>query len=167
MNQKKTEIMKPESFSQIGVVVKNIDETIKYYEEAFGFGPFEIRYVDYSTATYYGKVAGYRGKRAFFNLGPVQIELIELLDGKTIHESFLKEKGEGLHHIGFRVRKLEDAKKNAEKAGFKIVQGFTRPDGSGFAYLDSDKLGGVIFELIQRPKKNRSRPSARARTGQE
>jgi len=52
------------------------------------------------------------------------------------------------------VRKLEDAKKNAKKAGFKIVQGFTRPDGSGFAYLDSDKPGGVIYELIQRPKKN-------------
>jgi len=42
MSQKKTEIMKPESFCQIGVVVKNIDETIKYYEKAFGFGPLRF-----------------------------------------------------------------------------------------------------------------------------
>jgi len=146
-------IFAPESLYQIGIVVKNIDETIKYYEKLFGFGPFEVRYVDYSTATYYGKVAGYRGKRAFFFLGPIQIELIELVDGKTIHEDFLREKGEGLNHLGFRVDNIEHAKKRAEELGFKIIQSFTRPDGTGFAYLDSDKIGGVIFELSEKRSK--------------
>ncbi len=151
MSEKTGEIMRPERFIQIGIVVKNIDETLKFYEKAFGFGPFEVRYVDYPTATYYGKVAGYRGKRAFFFLGTIQIELIELVDGKTIHEDFLREKGEGLNHLGFQVDNLEEAKKRAEEAGFKVIQGFTRPDNTGFAYIDSDKVGGVIFELIQRP----------------
>ncbi len=143
----------PSSLCQIGIVVRSIDETIQYYQEVFGFGPFEIRDVEYPTATYYGETAGYQGKRAFFHLGPIQIELIELKDGKTIHESFLREKGEGLHHIGFLVRNLEEAKKKAESAGLEVTQGFTRPDGTGFAYLDSDRVGGVIFELIQRPEK--------------
>jgi catechol 2,3-dioxygenase-like lactoylglutathione lyase family enzyme len=147
-------IFSPSSLCQIGVVVRSIDETIRYYQESFGFGPFEIREVDYPTATYYGETAGYRGKRAFFHLGPIQVELIELKDGKTIHESFLQEKGEGLHHIGFLVPDLEEGKKRAEGSGLKVIQGFTRPDGTGFAYLDSDKAGGVIFELIQRQKKN-------------
>jgi len=132
-------------------VVKNIDETIEYYKEVFGFGPFEIRQVSYTTATYYGETAGYRGKRAFFYLGPIQIELIELIDGKTIHEEFLDEKGGGLHHIGFHVGNLEQSIESAEKADLKVTQGFARPDGSGFAYLDSDRIGGVIFELIQEP----------------
>ncbi|MBI4296197.1 MAG: VOC family protein [Chloroflexi bacterium] len=149
-SERKTEIIEPSRFFQIGVVVKNIDETIKYYEKAFGFGPFEIKYVDFPNATYFGEKAGYRGKRAFFNLGPIQIELIELIDGKTVHEAFLKEKGEGIHHIAFAVDNLEESKKNAEKAGFKITQGFTRADGSGFAYIDSDKIGGVVFELMQK-----------------
>jgi len=157
MNEKKSrenEIFQPSSFCQVGIVVKSIDETVRYYEKMFGFGPFEIRDVDYPDATYYGQTAGYRGKRAFFYLGPIQIELIELRDGKTIHESFLREKGEGLHHIAFEVRDLEDGKRMAEKAGFKVIQSFARPDGSGFAYLDSDRIGGVLFELIQRlPKK--------------
>ncbi len=148
--KRENEIFKPSGFYQIGVVVKSIDETIKYYEEVFGFGPFEIRQVDYPNATYHGGIAGYRGKRAFFYLGPIQIELIELIDGKTIHEDFLKEKGEGIHHIAFKVDNLEKSKKNAEKAGFKITQSFTRPDGSGFAYLDTDKTGGVIFELLKK-----------------
>jgi hypothetical protein len=78
------EIFPPSSLCQIGIVVKSIDETIQYYQEVFGFGPFEIRDVDYPTATYYGETAGYRGKRAFFHLGPIQIELIELKDGKIV-----------------------------------------------------------------------------------
>jgi methylmalonyl-CoA/ethylmalonyl-CoA epimerase len=149
--KKENEIFPPTGFCQVGIVVQSIDETIKYYEKVFGFGPFEIREVDYPNATYYGELAGYRGKRAFFNLGPIQIELIELRDGKTIHEAFLREKGEGLHHIAFEVKSLEEGKKKAEEAGLKVIQSFSRPDGSGFAYLDSDRIGGVLFELIQRP----------------
>ena len=153
-NKEENSIIKPDNFCQIGIVVKNIDETVKYYQDVFGFGPFEIRQVAYPSATYYGETAGSRGKRAFFYLGPIQIELIELVDGKTIHEDFLKEKGEGLHHIAFRVPSLEEAKKTAEKTGLQVTQSFSRPDGSGFAYLDTDKTGGVIFEMIQRQAKN-------------
>ena len=138
------EILEPSRFYQIGVVVKSIEETVKYYEKVFGFGPFEFVQVDFPTATYYGEVAGYRGKRAFFHLGPIEIELIELIDGKTIQEDFLKEKGEGLHHIGFEVSDLEDtlrgktslelAEKRAGKFDFstnfpRIPRKSSLPDG--------------------------------------
>lgn len=142
----------PASIFQVGIVVKNIDEIVKFYGEVFGIGPFEIREVNYPTATFYGEKAGYRGKRAFAQLGPVTFELIELIEGKTVHEAFLKEKGEGLHHLGFLVKDLKGIVEEAERRGLKVIQEFTREDGSGFAYLDSDRIGGVIFELIQRPR---------------
>jgi methylmalonyl-CoA/ethylmalonyl-CoA epimerase len=141
----------PSNLCQIAIVVKSIDETVKFYTEIFGIGPFEIREVDFPDATYYGRKAGYRGKRAFAKLGPVTLELIELIEGKTVHEDFLKEKGEGLHHIGFFVTDLKKCETEAEKRGLKVVQGIKREDGSGFAYLDSDRIGGAMFELIQRP----------------
>ena len=141
----------PANVCQIAIVVKSIDETVKFYTEVFGIGPFEIREANFPTATYYGQKAGYRGKRAFAQLGPVTLELIELIDGKTVHEDFLREKGEGLHHIGFNVKDLDKCEEEARKAGLKIVQGFRREDGSGFAYVDSDRIGGAMFELIQRP----------------
>jgi methylmalonyl-CoA/ethylmalonyl-CoA epimerase len=137
------------AFCQVGIVVKSIDETVKFYTEVFGIGPFEIREVDFPDATYYGQKAGYRGKRAFAKLGPVSLELIELIEGKTVHEDFLKEKGEGLHHIAFAVENLKKCEEEAEKAGLKVIQGMKREDGSGFAYLDSDRIGGAMFELIQ------------------
>jgi methylmalonyl-CoA/ethylmalonyl-CoA epimerase len=141
----------PSTIFQLGIVVKSIDETVKFYEEVFGIGPFEILEVNFPTATFYGEIAGYRGKRALAKLGPITFELIELIEGKTIHEAFLEEKGEGVHHIGFAVKDLKKTVEEAEAQGLKVTQGFTRNDGSGFAYVDSDKIGGVIFELIQRP----------------
>jgi methylmalonyl-CoA/ethylmalonyl-CoA epimerase len=142
----------PAKLCQIAVVVNSIDETVKFYQESFGMGPFEIRVVDFPNATYHGKKAGYRGKRAFAKLGPVTLELIELIEGKTVHEDFLREKGEGLHHIGFEVQDLKKAVGIAEKQGMEVLQGTTREDGSGFAYLNSDKVGGMMVELIQWPK---------------
>ena len=152
MSTAKLPDIKQDRFIQIGIVVKNVDETVKYYKDMFGFINFEDRAGDFPTATYYGEVAGFKVKRAFFNLGNVQIELIEYISGKTIHDDFLKKNGEGMNHLGFRVDDLEAAKKNAKKAGLHVIQSFTRPDGSGFAYIDSDKVGGVIIEMIQRPK---------------
>jgi len=142
----------PAKIFQVGIVVKSVDETVKFYQEVFGIGPFKIMEVNYPNATYFGKVAGYRGKRAFGTLGPITFELIELIDGKTIHETFLKEKGEGLNHLGFEVEDLKKAMEDAQKQGLKVIQSFRREDGSGFAYLDSDKVGGVVFEMIQRQK---------------
>ena len=139
----------PSALCQVAIVVRSIDETVKFYTEVFGIGPFEIREVDFPNATYYGQKAGYRGKRAFAKLGPVTLELIELIEGKTVHEDFLKEKGEGLHHIAFAVKDLKRCEEEAEKLGLKVIQGMKREDGSGFAYLDSDRIGGTMFELIQ------------------
>jgi methylmalonyl-CoA/ethylmalonyl-CoA epimerase len=145
----------PNALCQVAVVVRDIDKTVAFYSEVFGIGPFEIREVNFPNATYYGQKAGYRGKRAFAKMGPVTLELIELIDGKTIHEDFLKEKGEGLHHIGFAVDNLTRCEEEARRAGLKVTQGMKREDGTGFAYIDSDQVGGAIFELIQWPPEKR------------
>jgi methylmalonyl-CoA/ethylmalonyl-CoA epimerase len=136
---------------QVAIVVKSVDDAVKFYTEVFGVGPFELMEVNFPSATYYGEKGGYRGKRAFAKLGPVTLELIELIDGKTVHEDFLKEKGEGVHHLGFTVKDLSKCEEEAEKFGLKVVQEMRRPDGTGFAYLDSDRFGGVMVEVMQRP----------------
>jgi methylmalonyl-CoA/ethylmalonyl-CoA epimerase len=153
MDDKKNIPFDAAAIFQVGVLVKNIDETVKFYQEVFGIGPFEIFIADYPNATYYGEQAGYRGKRAFARMGKFMLELLEVMDGKSIHEDFLKEKGEGLHHIAFEVKDLRQAIKILESKGIKITQSFITEEGAGFAYLGSDKIGGAIFELIQWPKK--------------
>jgi len=41
----------------------------------------------------------------------------------------------------------------ANRQGLHIIQHFLREDGSGFAYLDSDKKGELFFELLVYPSK--------------
>jgi methylmalonyl-CoA/ethylmalonyl-CoA epimerase len=149
-----TKILDPARLFHIGVVVRNIDATVRFYEGMFGIGPFEFREINYPTATFHNGKGGYRGKRAFARLGPLTLELIENYEGKTIHNDFLDEKGEGLHHLGFEVSDFKKSAAEAQRRGLKVTQEYTREDGSGFAYFDSDKIGGVIFEVVEkvRPK---------------
>jgi len=80
---------------QIGIVVKDIETTMKFYEKMFGIEPFP---------TVESYVNSAKLKIGLFQLGEVQIELIQVVEGESIHSRFLEEKGEGLHHLGFFVR---------------------------------------------------------------
>lgn len=145
-------IFDPARLYHIGVCVRDIAATVQFYTDIFSIGPFTYRDVAYENATYYGQVAGYRGKRAFAQMGPMMLELIELVDGPTIHEGFLETRGEGLHHLGFEVDDLAASMEEAVRRGLEITQSFTRSDGTGFAYVDSDRIGGTIFEVVEKVK---------------
>jgi 4-hydroxyphenylpyruvate dioxygenase-like putative hemolysin len=134
---------------QLGVVVKDVDEAVKYYSTKFGLGPFKVTTVSRSGAIVHGKPVDYKVKLAFANIGKLQLELIQVLEGKTIQKEFLDEKGEGLHHLGFQVKDIEAEVAKWKKLGFKVLQRSKEPL---FAYMDTDKVAGVIFELIQPSK---------------
>ena len=81
---------------QVAMVVRNLDEALKRYWEICGIGPWEIHTM--SPANMHGMtVRGHETecamKVAFTNLGNVQLELIEPLDGRSIYADFLKEHG--------------------------------------------------------------------------
>ena len=76
-------------------------------------------------------------------------ELIEVLDGETIHSEFLKTHGEGLHHIGFRVPDVDAVVGPLEERGVGVVQSAFR-EGARYAYMDPAELGGIMLEFVQR-----------------
>ncbi|MFX0204455.1 MAG: VOC family protein, partial [Candidatus Hodarchaeota archaeon] len=76
-------------------------------------------------------------------------ELIEVVEGETTHTKFLREKGEGLHHIGFIVEDIEEELIKLEKAGISVLERGIVQEMVKFAYLDTEKSLGIILELIQ------------------
>jgi catechol 2,3-dioxygenase-like lactoylglutathione lyase family enzyme len=138
--------------SQIGIVVKDIPKTIEFYQNVLGLGPFVIPDIVYDEIHYYGKVVDSKFKMAFCSLGPVEMEIIQPVSGPTIYHDFLKKKGEGLHHLGFDVKDIEKKLALCRKLGIRIIQG-GQGSTSHFEYLDTEEIGGVIFELIQREKR--------------
>ena len=76
------------------------------------------------------------------------------LKPEVAQKEYLEEKGEGISHLGFHVDDLDEEVKKMLDKGFKITsQGkFTEiPDG-GFVWFNTDKVGGVQFELMKQPK---------------
>jgi len=68
-----------------------------------------------------------------------------------VHEDFFKEKGEGLHHIGFAVKDLGKMRGGAEKVGLKVVQGFKKKTAADLLMWIPTGSEGQWFELIRRP----------------
>lgn len=134
---------------QIGIVVKDVDKAIEFYSSIFGWGPFHVREANMEGFTYRGKKGSCRLKIALAKSGPIEIELIQVLKGETPHTEFLRERGEGLQHLRFRVDDLDATLPELAKEGIYPVFHQRVAPGVAFAYINSDKIGGVMFELFE------------------
>ena len=149
LNRKIIQKLNLPNVSQIGVVTRDLDQVMAHYEKELGLGPFVELKITYTNQYYHGKPTDSLWRLGFCSLGPVELELIEPVTGPTVYHDFLKEKGEGLHHVGFDVKDMDEKIRLCAEAGIGVLQIGRTPVG-GFAYLDTEKIGGVIFELIQR-----------------
>lgn len=135
--------------SQIGVVVRDLDKTIEYYEKVLSLGPFVGLEFPFTETFYYGKSVDSRWMLGFCSLGPVELELIQPVTGPSVYEDFLKEKGEGIHHLGYDVKDMDEKLAICQKMGIQVIQ-----NGWGatcrFVYLDTVRIGGIVIELIER-----------------
>ena len=84
------------------------------------------------------------------NAAPVEIELIQPLDGGEFYSEFLREKGEGLHHLGIYIAdfKIYDTVlAELDNRGIRSLFSY-KGRRLAFTYLDTQVVGGVILELI-------------------
>ena len=135
--------------SRIGVVVRDLDRVLEFYGSALGLGPFETREVRTEAATLRGRRAPARWLSASAPLGPAEIELIEVVAGRPPHAEFLETRGEGLNHLSLDLRSGDaylDAMGRLAKHGIESFWGY--PD-RGFCYVDSERIGGVTFEILR------------------
>ncbi len=147
--------LKLKGVHQIGIVVRDLDKAMEAYWRILGIGPWRV----YShgkpvvpVTTYRGRPEDFHHRVALADVGGVQIELIQHLDGNTIYRDFLERFGEGVQHLGVFVENARETVKEAEAAGFKVIQSGTGhgPHGDGgYFYLDTAEELGVVFELIQ------------------
>ncbi len=135
---------------QIGIIVKDIDKTVEYYEKVFGWGPFNISEVSLEGCNYRGKPTDVRLKMAMAQSGPIEIELIQVMEGESIHSEFLRERGEGMQHVRFTVNNLDEILAEWAKEGIDPVWQHSYPEaGISWAYVNTDLVGGMMTELFE------------------
>jgi len=140
---------------QIGVVVSDRDRTTQLLTTLFGIGPFRlVEWPDRPEAKYYyrGAEEHIRLKQAFVQLGDIEVELIQPVEGRNAYQDFLDQTGGGIHHVLFEVPDIDPVIRELNKAGITVLQEGTgiRP-GTKWALLDTQKLLGFLVELRHRP----------------
>ena len=134
---------------QVGVIVRDMDKAVEYYQD-LGIGPFESLKVSPHDRRVYGKPADDVKNRVMHaQMGPVEFELVQPVSGESVQKEFLESRVEGINHLAFFVDDLEKEVSKLVEKGFKVISSGKRVGGGGFAYLDTGRVGGVIFELTQ------------------
>jgi methylmalonyl-CoA/ethylmalonyl-CoA epimerase len=138
------------AIDQVAYAVADLDRALPRYEALFG--PFDVMEAALEGCTIRGREADCRLKLAVNRSGPLEIELIEVLEGDTPHSEHLRAHGEGIHHVRFRVDRLEDKLAELEKEGFETTMVKRFGPDVAFAYLETPaELGGSVIELLEMP----------------
>ncbi len=138
---------------QIGLVVKDLEKSMKLYWEVFGIGPWSIVTFQppfLSDTRLRGEPVSYSIRLAIAHAGDIQWELIQPLSGTSIYHEFLDQKGEGLHHIACDVGDYDEAVALMQKHGIGVLMSGKTPMDS-FAYMDTENHLGTILEIYNRP----------------
>jgi methylmalonyl-CoA/ethylmalonyl-CoA epimerase len=133
---------------QVGYVVHDLDASLPAYEALFG--PFEIMDAPMEDCTFRGEQIACRLRIAMNRSGPIEIELIEVIEGETPHTEHLRRCGEGPHHVRFIVDDLDAKLVVLEAAGYRNVFQKRFGPGLAFAYVETPKaLGPSLIELFE------------------
>ncbi|NWG03498.1 MAG: VOC family protein [Syntrophaceae bacterium] len=127
----------------IGIVVKDLEERIRKYTSLLGLKIKEIEEV---------KVENVVNRVAFLPIGETNIELVQTTGDTGLAADFLKERGEGIHHIAFEVEDLDKTFQELRSKGVEFVwdQIIRGSRGSMVAVIKPEEFNGVYIELVQR-----------------
>jgi methylmalonyl-CoA/ethylmalonyl-CoA epimerase len=126
----------------IGIAVKSLDESIKFYEEVLGLKCYAIE-----------EVADQNVKTAFFQIGQSKIELLESTDPEGPIGKFIEKRGEGIHHIAYAAKDLTSSLNHLNNQGIKLIDEKPRKgaEGLNIAFLHPKSTFGVLTELCEKP----------------
>jgi methylmalonyl-CoA/ethylmalonyl-CoA epimerase len=142
----------------VGIVVKDLDQAVARFK-AMGFSDIRVsppsKGVD---RTYHGKPIDVPLKQAFVHGTRPMIELMEPVgDGPSPWGDYLKEHGEALHHVAFRIPDTGPELERYRGLGMEAIASGKWPEGEtrwGTFHYMQDPKGGMIVEFISRIPRN-------------
>jgi methylmalonyl-CoA/ethylmalonyl-CoA epimerase len=134
--------MIPNYIEHIGIAVKNLDESLKYYEGVLGLKCYAIETVEEQKV-----------KTAFLKVGQTKLELLEPTSDDSPVAKFIAKRGEGVHHIAFAVDNLNNKLTDVANKGIKLIDESSRKgaEGLNIGFLHPKSTGGVLTEFCELP----------------
>lgn len=138
----------------IGLVVADRDRALATLQQGLGFGRAHLLDMQASTARVSTGVIGFGLRVGFVWLGNTLLELLQPVDDRSPHATFLKERGEGMHHLGFLVpsieRELDAMASTRDGERPSLLVDARAADGVSWCYVEGEYASGAVIELIER-----------------
>lgn len=128
----------------IGIAVKNLNDSIKFWENILGLKCYAIE-----------EVKDQKVKTAFFMIGQTKIELLESTDAEGPIGKYIEKKGEGVHHIAFATQGIENNLEELESKGVQLIDKTPRKGAEGLdiGFLHPKSTQGILIELCENKTK--------------
>ena len=129
-----------ERIDHVGLAVSDLERATGLYEETFGM-PVAHR----ETVESQGVEA------VLLDVGEGHVELLRPLGPETVVGRFIAKRGEGLHHVAYRVSDIDAALVTLKGAGVELIDSQARSGirGSRVAFLHPKATGGALTELVE------------------
>lgn len=124
----------------VAIAVRDLDAAVGWYREAFG-AEVEHREIVETDGV----------EEAMLAVADSYIQLLAPVRDDSPVARFLERRGEGLHHVGYRVQSCADALEALVAAGATPIDEAPRPGGSGttIAFVHPKGAFGTLIELVQ------------------
>jgi methylmalonyl-CoA epimerase len=122
----------------VAIAVRDLEAAVQWHVETLG------------TPVVHREVIG-SVEEALLKVADSYIQLMAPIQDDSPLLEFLNSRGEGIHHIAYRVDDCASALKQAIEAGAKAMHEQPRPGSRGttVAFLHPDTAFGTLIELVQ------------------
>lgn len=133
--------MKVLKLDHVGIAVKNLDETLKFYTDVLGLDLAETEIVEEQKV-----------KVAFLPIGDTEVELLESTSEDGPIAKYIERSGEGVQHLAFLVENIEEAIADMQNKGMRMIDEMPRygAGGAKIAFMHPKDSYRVLIELCER-----------------
>lgn len=124
----------------VAIAVRDLEAAIAYYQEAFG-----------ATVDHREVVESDGVEEALLKVADSYIQLLTPTTDESPVAKAIEKRGEGLHHVGYRVDDCGEALEAMKAAGATPIDQAPRPGSRGttVAFIHPKGSFGTLIELVQ------------------
>jgi methylmalonyl-CoA epimerase len=124
----------------VAIAVRDLDAAVAWYQEAFG-----------ATVAHREVVERDGVEEALLAVADSFVQLMTPVRDDSTVARFLETRGEGIHHVGYRVTDCAKALDQAVSSGARAIDAEPRPGSRGttVAFLHPKTAFGTLIELVQ------------------
>ncbi len=124
----------------VGIAVSDLEAAVARYRASFALEPVHRETVEDQGV-----------EEVLFAVGTSYIQLLGATGPDTPVGRFLATRGEGIHHVGYRVGDIRAALARLREEGHRLIDEEPRPGSRGttVAFVHPTSFGGVLVELVE------------------